>query len=135
MERGVGQNLKKMEQAIQGGLHKIGGAKNPPPTMVHKKLFCKNDALVVQKKSLKRLVKEFIFSKISGQKPAALQKIRSITVIFEEFFLKFPEHIFYRIDLSGCFFKLYSQHCLTEVLPDFDIPLDLLLLRQTMKVW
>ena len=134
-ERGVGQNFKKMGQAIQGALHNIGGVRNPLTAMIHKELFWKKDVLIVQEKSLKRLMKEFIFSKVTSQKPAALQKISSITVIFEEFFLKFPEHVFHRIHLSGCFLKLYSQHCLTEVLQDFDIHLDLLLLRQTLKVW
>ena len=116
-----------------GGLYKIGGARKPLPTMTYKELFCKKDALVVQEKSLKRLLKDFISSKVAGQKPAALQKISSITVIFEEFFLKFPEHVFNRIHLSSCFLKLYSQHCLTEVLQDFDIHL-YLLLCQTLKV-
>ena len=29
------------------GLYNIGGARNPPPTMTHKELFWKKDALVV----------------------------------------------------------------------------------------
>ena len=86
--------------------------------MIHKKLFWKKDALVVQDKSLQRLAKEFVFSEIAGQKPAILQKISSITVTFEEFFLKFPEQVIHRIHLSGCFLKLCSQHCLTEILQD-----------------
>ena len=102
--------------------------------MAHKELFQKKDVLIVQEKSLKQLVKEFILSKVAEQTPAALQKINSITVIFEEFFFKFPEDFFHRIHLSGCFLKLYSQHCLIEVLQDFDIHLDLLLLRQTLIV-
>ena len=82
---------------MQEGLHNIESVRNPLPTMTHKDLFWKKDVLIVQKKSLKRLVKEFIFSKVADQKPAALQKISLITVIFEEFFLKFPEHVFHRI--------------------------------------
>ena len=78
---------------------------------------------------MKRLAKEFIFSKVAGYKPGALQKISSITVIFEELFLKFLEHVFHRIHLNGCLLKLHSERCLTEVLQDFDIHLDLLLLR------
>ena len=45
-ERRVGQNFKKVEQAIYGGLHNIGAARHPPPTMTHKELW-KKDALVV----------------------------------------------------------------------------------------
>ena len=48
------------------------------------------------------------FSKVAGYKPAALQKISSITFVFEESVLKFPEQVFHRIHLSGCFLILYS---------------------------
>ena len=122
---------------MQGGLHNIAGIRSPHPTMTHKELFWKKDVLIFQEKSLKRLVKEIIFSKVAGQQPAALQKMSSITVIFEEFCLKSPEYVFHRMHWSGCFLKLYSQdieYCLTEVLQDNDIQLDLLLLCQTLKV-
>ena len=122
---------------MQGGLHNIRGIRSPLPHMTHKELFWKKDVLIFQEKSLKRLVKEIIFSKVAGQQPTALQKMSSITVIFEEFCLKSPEHVVHRMHWSGCFLKLYSQDtecCLTEVLQDNDIQLDLLLLRQTLKV-
>ena len=54
-DRGVGQNFKK------GGRHNIGCVRNPLPTMTHKELFWKKDVLIVLEKSLKWLVKEFIF--------------------------------------------------------------------------
>ena len=76
--------------------------------MTHKELFWKKDALVVLEKPLKRLANELIFSKVAGYKPAALQKISSITFVFEESVLKFPEQVFHRIHLSGCFLILYS---------------------------
>ena len=72
-------------------------------------------------------VKEFIFSKFSCKKPATLQKMSSITGIFEEFCYKFPEHLFCRIHFSGCLLKLYYSP--TEVLQDFDIHLNQLLLH------
>ena len=115
-EKGLGRNFKKVGQAIQGSLHNIRGVRNPLQTMTHKELFWKKDVLIFQEKSFKRLVKEFIFSKAAGQKPSTLQNLNLITVIIEEFCLIFPEQVFHRIHLSGCFLKLYSQHCLTEVL-------------------
>ena len=36
-----------------------------------------------------------------------LQDMSSITDFFEEFCLKFPEHLFCRTHFSGCFLKLY----------------------------
>ena len=36
------------------------------PTMTHKELFWKKYVLIFLKKSFKRLVKEFIFSKVAG---------------------------------------------------------------------
>ena len=136
VEKRVRQNFKKVWQGILGSLHNIRDVRSPLPTMTHKQLFWEKDVLMVQVKSLKRLDKEFIFSNVTGQKPVTLQKMSSITGIFEEFCLKFPEHVLHRIHFSGFFLKLYhSQHCLTEVLRDFDIYLDLLLLHQTQKVW
>ena len=133
-ERGVGQNL--LGQAIKRGLYNIEGVRNPLPTMTHKELFWKKDVLIVQKKSLKSYLKDFHFSKVAGQKPAVLQKMSSIAVVFEEICSKFQKHIFHRIHLSSCLLKLYySQHCLIEVLQDFDIYLDLVLLREALKVW
>ena len=129
--RGVGKNSKNVGQGILGGLHNIQGVRNPLPFMTHKELFWKEDVLIVQEKSVKRLVKEFICSKVAGLKPATLQKMSLITGIFEEFCQKFPEHLFCRINFSGSFLKLY--YSLTE-LQDFDIYLDLLLLRQTLEV-
>ena len=40
-------NLKKVEQAIYGGLHNIGGSRKLPPPMTHKELFWENDTLIV----------------------------------------------------------------------------------------
>ena len=133
-ERGPGQNL--VGQVIKGGRHNIRGVRNPLQTKTHKKLFWKKDILMVQEKSLKRLLKEFSFSNAAGQKPAVLQKMSSIAVVFEEFFLKFQQHVFHRIHLSSCFLKLhYSQRCLIEVLQDFDIHLHLILLRQALHLF
>ena len=49
-----------------GVLHNIEGVRNPLPTMSHKELFLKKDVMIVWEMSLKRLVKEFIFSKVAG---------------------------------------------------------------------
>ena len=65
------KNFQRGGVGNKGGYHNIGGARNTPPTMIHKELFWKKDALVVQEKSLKRLVKEFIFGKVAGQRPDA----------------------------------------------------------------
>ena len=46
-----------------GVFHNIRGIRNSLPTMTHKELFWKKDVLIFEEKSLKRLVKEFIFSK------------------------------------------------------------------------
>ena len=131
----VGQNFKKVWQGILESLHNIKDVRNPLPTMTHKQLFWEKDVLMVYVKFLKRLVNEFILSNVTCQKPVTLQKMISITGIFEEFCLKFPEQVLHRIHFSGFFLKLFhSQHCLTEVLQNFDIYLDLLLLPQTQKV-
>ena len=80
-------------------------------------------------------MEEFILSKVAGQKPASLQNGRSIAGIFEEFCLKFSKHLFFRTNFSGYLLKsYYIYHCLTEVLQDFEIHLNLPLLRQTLKV-
>ena len=92
--RGVGKHFKKVGQEIQGSLHNIGNVRNPLQTMSHEQLFKKNGVLIVQGKSLKRLVKKFSFSKVAGQKPATLQKLSSMTGISEEPRLKFPEQFF-----------------------------------------
>ena len=65
-EIGVGQNFKKLVKAIQRGLHNIGDVRNRLPNMTHTELFWKKDVLIVQEKSLKSLLKEFIFSKVAG---------------------------------------------------------------------
>ena len=123
-------------QAIKGSLHNIGGVRNPLPNMFPKDLFWKKDVLIVQEKSLKRLLEEFNFSTVAGQRPAVLSKMSSIAVVFEEFSFKFQQHVFHRIRFSSCFLKLYySQHCLIDVLQNFNIHLDLILLRQALKRW
>ena len=42
--------------------------------------------------------------------PTYLQDISSITDTFEEFYLRFPEHLFCRTHFSGCFLKLYYSY-------------------------
>ena len=49
-ERGVGQNFKKVGQAIEEGLHNIGSFKNPLPTVNHKELFWKKGVIIAQRK-------------------------------------------------------------------------------------
>ena len=135
MIEGLDKIFKKVGQAIYWGLRNIRVVRNPLPTMTHKELFWKIDVLIVLHISLKRILKKFIFSKVPSQEPAVAQKMSSITVIFEECCLKFPEHVFHIIRLSSCLLKLnYSQHCLKEVLRDLGIQLDLILLRQILKV-
>ena len=51
---------------MQGGFHNIGDVRNPLPTLTNKELFWEKDVLTVQEKSLKRLLKEFIFTKVAG---------------------------------------------------------------------
>ena len=103
-----------------GGLHNTESVRNPQSTMTRQEVFWKMDVLIVWEKSLKRLVNEFIFSKVAGWNPATLQKISSITCIFEKFSLKLlSTHLFHRIHYSGCFLKLHYN--LTEVLQNSDI--------------
>ena len=103
-ERWVGQNFKKVGSQYKGrggGLHNIGCVRDPLPTMTHNEVFWKKDALIVWENLWKDLWRSSFLVKLQP-------RISSVTVIFEEFSLKLPEHVFHRIHLSGCFLKLYS---------------------------
>ena len=107
--------LKRQCVGNIGGLYNIEGVRNLLPTMTHKELFWKKDVLIVQEKSMKRLVKDFIFCKFVGKKPLLYNKWAQ-SQVFLKTCLKFLEHLFRRIHFSGCFLKLY--YSLTEVLQD-----------------